>query len=287
MIDQADALRNLVRDRGMGDLRRPRRSDVYKVAITSGKGGVGKTSLAANLAITLAAMCGRAWLIDADFGLSNAEVVLGMNPRYTLEDVARGRIDPAEAWTDCGGGLRLISSGSGLDAMANIDGITGSELISWVVDSVPEDGIVVIDTAPGIDDSVISLLSLADEVLVVTTPEPTSIADSYAAIKVLTRYQPDCQISLISNCCSSPSQAGIVAQGLDGICKRFLARSFQRHEYVPSDAAVGHAILTRRPFVTHAPNSPASVWLRRMAIKLTERRRKNHPAHGGPALAEA
>ncbi|MGI6296167.1 MAG: P-loop NTPase [Armatimonadota bacterium] len=285
MIDQADALRNLVRDRGVS-LPRRRRSDVYKVAITSGKGGVGKTSLATNLAITLAAMCGRAWLIDADFGLSNAEVLLGVKPKYTLEDVARGRIDPSAAWTDCGGGLRLISSGTGLDAMANLDGITGAELINWVLESVPEDGIVVIDTAPGIDDSVISLLSLADEVLVVTTPEPTSITDSYAAIKVLTQSQPDCQISLVSNCCSSPSQAGVVAKGLDGICKRFLARSFQRHEYVPSDAAVRHAILTRRPFATHAPNSPATVWLRRMAIKLTERRRKSHSSHAGPALVE-
>ena len=285
MIDQADALRSLVRDKSHLDL--PRRTRAYAVAITSGKGGVGKTSLAVNLALTLASTKGRVRLVDADYGLSNAEVLLGVNPDHTLEDVVCGRIDAADAWVDCPGGLRLISSGSGLDSMTNIDGVASAELMASALDSAENGDIIVIDTAPGIDDSVISILSMADEVLVVTTPEPTSITDCYATIKARTQAKPDCRISLVTNNCSSPSQAGSVARGLDAICIRFLGRSFQRYEYVPTDPSVGRAILTRRPFALHAAHTPAASWLKRLAIKIVERERQWQASRRAESLLEA
>lgn len=273
MIDQAEALRSLVRDRIVFTRAESRRPKVYTVAVTSGKGGVGKTSLAVNLAILLSRAGKTVRLIDADFGLSNAEVLLGISPRYTLEDVVRGRADLGDAWVDCPGGIRLLSSGSGLEAMANIDGCTGIEVMNSVLDSVSDGEIIVIDTAPGINESVVSLLSIVDEVMVVTSPEPTSITDTYAAIKVLTSAVPGAEITLVSNSCLNPAQAGAVAQGLDGICKRFLKRSFQRHEYVPFDPSVGLAIQCQRPFALHSAHSPAAAWLRRLAIKLAERAR--------------
>lgn len=273
MIDQAETLRSLVRDRIVFTRAEARRPKVYAVAVTSGKGGVGKTSLAVNLAIMLSRSGRTVRLIDADFGLSNAEVLLGVSPRHTLEDVVRGRADINDAWIDCPGGVRLLSSGSGLQAMANIDGRTGVDVLGSVFDSVSDGEIIVIDTAPGINESVVSLLSMVDEVMIVTSPEPTSITDTYAAIKVLTSAVPGAEITLVSNSCASPSQAAAVAKGLDSICNRFLKRSFQRHEYMPYDPSVGLAVQCQRPFAIHSVNSPAASWLRRLAIKLAERAR--------------
>ncbi len=285
MIDQAEALRTLVRDRIVFTRTEARRPRVYAVAVTSGKGGVGKTSLAVNLAIMLSRSGRNVRLIDADFGLSNAEVMLGVSPRYTLEDVVRGRADINDAWLDCPGGIRLLSSGSGLEAMANIDGHTGVEVLDSVLESVSDGEIIVIDTAPGINESVVSLLTLVDEVMVVTSPEPTSITDTYAAIKVLTSAVPGAEITLVSNSCTGPSQATAVANGLDSICNRFLNRSFQRYEYMPLDPSVGLAIQCQRPFAIHSANSPAASWLRRMAIKLSERARNMRSVPRTPSVA--
>lgn len=287
MIDQAEALRSLVRDRIVFSRAESRQKRVYTVAVTSGKGGVGKTSLAVNLAIFLSRAGRSVRLVDADFGLSNAEVLLGVTPTHTLEDVVRGRVDVADAWMDCPGGVKLLSSGSGIEAMANIDGATGVELMNSLLGSVADGEIIVIDTAPGIDESVLSLLSVADEVLMVTTPEPTSITDTYAAIKVLTSAVPRAEITLVSNCCVNPTQAGAVADGLDGICARFLKRSFQRHEYMPFDPSVGQAIHCQRPFAIHSTHSPAASWLRRLAIKLAERARKWECLRNPMELVEA
>ncbi|MCE5198776.1 MAG: P-loop NTPase [Armatimonadota bacterium] len=283
MLDQAEALRALVRDRVMcyGPIARP--AKLYTIAVTSGKGGVGKTSISVNLALLLARSGRRVRLVDADFGLSNAEVLLGMAPSFTLSDVLRGRVEPAGAWTEGPLGIKLLSSGSGLEEMANLDGEAGTSLLDYVIRTASDDDIVIIDTAPGINESVASLLGLANEVLVVTTPEPTSITDSYAAMKVLMSRMPDAEITLVANCCASPAQATAVADGLDAICNRFLGRSFQRYEYLPSDSAVGWAIRSQKP-VALASQSAIGPWLKKMAIKLDGRIRKYDFA-SEPALA--
>jgi len=287
VIDQAESLRSLVRGRvvfSRADSRPPR---VYTVAVTSGKGGVGKTSIAVNLAILLSRAGRSVRLVDADFGLSNAEVLFGVTPPHTLEDVVCGRVDIADAWIECAGGAKLLSSGSGLESMANMDATSGMELMNSILGSASDGDIVLIDTAPGIDESVVSLLSLADEVLMVTTPEPTSITDTYAAIKVLISAAPESDVTLVANCCSSPAQANAVAEGLDGICKRFLSRSFQRHEYVPYDPSVARAIQRQRPLAIHSSHSPAGSWLRRLAIKVFERARKREDTRKSAAMVEA
>lgn len=271
MRDQAEALRLLVRDRVILSEPGRRAPRVYTVAVTSGKGGVGKTSIAVNLALLLSRAGRQVRLVDADFGLSNAEVLLGVNPRYTLDDVLEGRVDSRDAWDDAPGGIKLLSSGSGLEQMANIEGSCGAALLEHVVHSAFDGDVIVIDTAPGINSSVLSILSIADEVVMVTTPEPTSIADSYAAMKVLLSHCADADITLLANCCASPAQAQSVASGLDSICRRFLNRSFQRYEYLPHDSAVGRAIRAQKPLVSLPGHSGADPWLRKIAIRLEER----------------
>lgn len=276
MLDQAEALRTLVRDRVICSSSMSNRSRNYVIAVTSGKGGVGKTSIAVNLALLLARAGRQVRLLDADFGLSNAEVLMGVAPGYTLNDVLYGRIDIQDAWVDVQGGVKLLSSGSGLEEMANLNGADGVTLIDHVVGSSSDGDVIVIDTAPGINSSVMSLLTFADEVMMVTTPEPTSITDSYAAMKVLISQSYESDITLVANSCNSPAQAAAVAKGLDSICSKFLNRSFNRYEYVPTDQAVGWAIRTQKPLVTSSTNSTSEPWLRKIAIKLDERiRRKN------------
>jgi flagellar biosynthesis protein FlhG len=281
MSDQAEVLRNLVRDRQAG-MARTRARAAYTIAVTSGKGGVGKTSVAVNLALMLAKSGRSVRLVDADFGLSNAEVLMGISTTYTLEDVLVGRIDAADAWENCPGGIKLLSSGSGLEEMANADARIGSDLGSAISRSVSNNDIVVIDTAPGIDNPVSSVLELADEVIVVTTPEPTSITDCYAAIKTLIAHSPDANITLLANSCASPAQAASVASGLEGICKKFLGRSFNRYEYLPEDPAVSWAIRNQKPLALALSQSMVSTWLRRAAIKLDERIRHNQAARDIP-----
>jgi len=284
MFDQAEALRALVRDRVMCARPYPEPRRAYTIAVTSGKGGVGKTSIAVNLALMLSRAGRQVRLIDADFGLSNAEVLLGVAPRYTLHDVVRGRVDVRDAWADAPGGIKLLSSGSGLEEMANIEGAVGTGLIDYVLQSGSDGDVVVIDTAPGINDSVVSLLSFTDEVMIVTTPEPTSITDSYAAMKVLLTRSPDSDITLVANCCTSPSQATGVAKGLDSICMRFLNKSFQRYEYLPADAAVSQAIRAQRPLAISQAHSAIEPWLRKITIKLEDRIRRHSPVERMPEL---
>lgn len=288
MLDQAEALRALVRDRVLccGPVAHPPK--VYTLAVTSGKGGVGKTSLAVNLALLLSRAGRSVRLVDADFGLSNAEVLMGVAPRHTLNDVLRGGVDPWEAWAEGPAGVKLLSSGSGLEEMANIDGTIGVKLIDHVLQTASDGDIVIIDTAPGINNSVASLLSFADEVMVVTSPEPTSITDSYAVIKVLLSRNPNADITLVANSCQSPTQASGVASGLQNICTRFLGRSFQRYEYLPTDATVGWAIRMQKPLVLAHGHSSAGTWMRKIAIKLDDRiRRRNVCPEAVAELVEA
>lgn len=271
MNDQAAALRELFRERMASSAATARPPRVRTVAVTSGKGGVGKTSVAVNLSVLLAQSGRNARLVDADFGLSNAEVLFGVSPELTLSDVVQGQTDARDAWCQTPWGVKLLSSGSGLHEMANLDGTIGAELIGHVAGSASDGDTVVIDTAPGINASVVSLLTFVDDVLMVTTPEPTSITDTYAAIKVLTSFAPEARITLVVNSCDGPAQAASVAKGLEAICLRFLGRVPNRYEHVPHDIEVSRAVRRQRPFVVDAPRCPASSWLRRLAMRLNMR----------------
>lgn len=271
--DQADVLRLLVREHIVSSTVSARPRGVYTVAVTSGKGGVGKTTIAANLALLLGRGGRSVRLVDADFGLANAEVLLGVRPQHTMADVLGGRVDAREAWTQVEQGVKLLSSGSGLEELANLDGPAGTALLRTILGSADEGDLIIIDTAPGINESVVSLLACADEVLMVTTPEPTSIADSYAAIKVLASHSPDARITLVANACAGPAQAASVADGLESICLKFLGRGIQEREYLPHDTAVVRATRARRPFASAAGASAIESWLRKIALKIDERSR--------------
>ncbi len=238
------------------------------VAITSGKGGVGKTNFSSNLAITLAARGQRVILVDADLGLANVHVVLGIMPRFHLEHVMQGEKTLKEVLYPGPGGIHIIGGGSGLTELANLDEARRSQFIQSLseLDSLAD--VVLLDTGAGLSHNVMSFLCAVDEVIVVTTPEPTAITDAYATIKVLSQENPRAQQRLVINMAQSEADAQAVAQRLQGIARRFLNRDLDCLGYLPHDAAVSRAVRAQQPFTLFQPNTPAARAIVQIAARL-------------------
>ncbi|MDX1566047.1 MAG: AAA family ATPase, partial [Phycisphaeraceae bacterium] len=173
------------------------------VAVTSGKGGVGKTNVAVNLAAWLATQKKRVVLIDADLGLANADVLCNLDARVNLSHVVSGRRTPAEAMIEAPGGFRLVPGASGLAHMAAMEPDQQRRLIELFARIEADADLLIIDTGAGIGPSVLGFLLAADDLLVVTTPEPTAMADAYGLIKSVARQRPDAPIGLLVNMAES------------------------------------------------------------------------------------
>ena len=238
------------------------------VAVTSGKGGVGKTNLCSNLALTLAARGQRVIIVDADLGLANVHVVLGVAPRFHLEHVMRGEKTLQEALYMGPGGVGIIGGGSGLTDMANLDETRRARFIANLseLDSLAD--VVLLDTGAGLSHNVLAFLCAVDEVIVITTPEPTAITDAYATIKVLSQENPGARQRLVVNMAQSEAEAQAVAQRLQSITRRFLGRDLDWLGYLPHDMTVSRAVRAQQPFSTLAPDAPASRAIVRLAARL-------------------
>ena len=169
------------------------------VAITSGKGGVGKTFLSANLAAALTRFGLKVLVLDADLGLANLDVVLNLYPKFTLHDVFAGKVGLDDAIVKAPGGFSVLLAGSGLVEYSRLTPEVRADFMKLMSDIVPRFDVVLLDTGAGISDVVLFALSLASEILLVATPEPTSLTDAYATIKVLAAQQQRQQVRLIVN----------------------------------------------------------------------------------------
>lgn len=238
------------------------------VAITSGKGGVGKTNFSSNLAITLASRGQRVILVDADLGLANVHVVLGIMPRFHLEHVMQGEKTLKEVLYPGPGGIHIIGGGSGLTELANLDETRRAQFIHSLseLDSLAD--VVLLDTGAGLSHNVLGFLCAVDEVIVVTTPEPTAITDAYATIKVLSQENPRAQQRLVINMAQSEAEAQAAAQRLQGIARRFLQRDLDCLGYLPHDLAVSRAVRAQQPFTLFQPNAPAARAITQIAARL-------------------
>ncbi|MEJ7713714.1 MAG: P-loop NTPase [Pyrinomonadaceae bacterium] len=169
------------------------------IAVTSGKGGVGKSNFAVNIALELAARGRRVSLLDADMALANADVLLGLNPQFHLGHVLSGQHSLEEVVLTVGHGMRLIPGGSGIEELANLSFEQHKRLIAELCAMEEESDFMIIDTAAGIAGNVLSVLRAATEVVIVTTPDPTAVVDAYATIKVLHQHSPHKPISVVVN----------------------------------------------------------------------------------------
>lgn len=272
MEEQASGLRLLAeevrREMRAALAARARRSGVRLLAVASGKGGTGKTNLAVNLALAFRERGLPVLLVDADVGLANADLVLGVEPRVHLGHVLSGQARLSEAVVPGPLGLRLLPGGTALEDLAALSPQQMLGLLEDLTLTVPGGEVVLLDLGAGLSPLVRALLGAAPEVVVVVTPEPTSLADAYATIKVLAREGADACIYLVVNQAESPAEARDVARTLARAARRYLGVAVTDLGYVPRDASVPRAVRERRPFLLARPNAPASRAVRELAGRL-------------------
>ena len=235
------------------------------VAIASGKGGVGKSNIAVNLAIALSELDFRVILVDADIGLANACVLLGIKPRATLLDVLLGEYEIEDALTPAPGGIELLAGSTGVKKVSDLDPEQKNFLIRRFKKLTASADFVIIDTGAGITGNVLHFAAAADQLIVVTAPEPSAITDGYALIKTVEREKGHGQIGLVCNEATTIDEGSKVCKRLKDICLRFLDLGIRDLGCVRFDEKVKRAVRDRKPFLLQYPNCPASVDLRKLA----------------------
>lgn len=244
------------------------------LAVTSGKGGVGKTFLTANLAAALARLGERVLVLDADLGLANLDVVLNLFPKITLHDVFTGRATLQEATLRAPGGFSVLLAGSGLVEYSRLTPELRDQLLDVIERVRPHYDRVLLDTGAGISDVVLYTISLADEVLVVATPEPTSLTDAYATIKVLAQQQQRKQLRLAVNQTLQLGEGRVIRGQLQQVVDRFVVKAggaAMKLEFlgeVPTDPSVRESVLKRQLLLEIYPGSSAAKSVQAMAQKL-------------------
>jgi flagellar biosynthesis protein FlhG len=233
-------------------------------AITSGKGGVGKTFASANLAAAMARQGARVLVLDADLGLANLDVVLNLYPKITLHDVFTGKHALEEAVLPAPGGFSVLLAGSGMVEYSRLTPEVRDQLLDVVEKIKPRYDVVLLDTGAGISDVVLYTVSLADEVLVVATPEPTSLTDAYATIKVLATTQGRRDIKLLVNQAHKPGEGKVIRGQLQQVVDRYVSPVLHQPVKlslvgeVPTDSAVREAVQRRQLLLECFPGSLAA-----------------------------
>ena len=242
------------------------------VAVTSGKGGVGKTSTSVNLAIALQSQGKRVVILDADLGLANVEVLFGLNSLYNLQHVIDGERRLAQVIVNAPGGVGVVPGTSGLAKLADLGDAARQNILSGLQELQNQADFIIIDTMAGIGQNAVAFVAAADEVILVSTPEPSSIVDAYAMIKTIFNRRDDAVIRLVANMVASQPQAAAVSQKLTNVTQQYLGRQISFLGYLPRDPHVSQAVMQSQPFVLRFPNAPVSKCIQDIATRLINQR---------------
>jgi flagellar biosynthesis protein FlhG len=266
MLDQAEKLRNMInnlnsstedksyQNTGPSQVKEEKCAKV--ITVTSGKGGVGKTNVTVNLAIALSQKGYRVVIIDADLGLSNIDVVFGIVPKCTLLDCINAQKGILDVLCDGPNNIKFISGGSGVQELINLN---KNSLDSFIADISLLDHIadyILIDTGAGLSDTVMQFVLSADEVILVVTPEPTSITDAYALVKTVSRTKKDCAINVLINRADSEYEAKNVYNNFAMVSERFLEMKLTTIGYLPFDQNFTKSVKMQKPYLLNYPKSP-------------------------------
>lgn len=252
--DQAAGLRRLAQGR-----------PVQVIAVTSGKGGVGKTNVSVNLAVALAGLGRKVMLLDADLGLANVDVLLGLHPKYNLSHVVGGDCSLEEVLIRGPGGIEIVPASSGFKNMAELSPAEHAGLVRAFSELGHEVDVLLVDTAAGISNSVISFSRASQEVLVVVCDEPASITDAYALIKLLSREHGLTRFHILANMTRSPQEGKDLFAKILRVADRFLDVMLDYTGAIPHDSYVRKAVQSQRAVVEAYPASKAAQALKNLA----------------------
>ena len=264
MTDQAEQLREIMKKRENSESGNTR-----IIAITSGKGGVGKTNVSINLALAYAQLGKKVIVMDADLGLANVNVVLGIIPNYNLYHLIRKQKRLKDIILDTNYGIQIIAGASGFSKIANL---TDKEREAFIEDlsELSSAYIIIIDTSAGVSNNVLSFIAAADDVLIVTTPEPTAITDAYGIIKIIATEIDNLNLGLklIVNRVKSVTEGKKVAERVINIAGQFLNLKVDYLGFIYEDQSVSQAVLKQKPFMILDPNGKASICMKHLAGRL-------------------
>ena len=271
MGDQANRLREIVKKVNNDNIKssiETLKTSAKVITVTSGKGGVGKTNVTVNLAITLTKLGYRVVVIDADLGLANIDVVFGTLPKYTLVDVIKNGKNVLDVLSTGPSRVKFISGGSGVEELTRLTQIELENFVRNIglLDKIAD--VILIDTGAGISENVLRFVMAADDVVVVTTPEPTSTTDAYALIKSIGVRNKNKSIKMIINRTENAIEAQTAMQKLNNVAKKFLDVKLQFLGYVTNDPLVPKAVKQQKPFVLLYPECIASKNLTEIAKKI-------------------
>ena len=239
------------------------------IAITGGKGGVGKTNISVNLAVSMAKEGLDVMLFDADLGLANVDVLLGMSVQKTLADVFAGREQLGDVVVNGPEGLRVVPAASGVAQMADLDPAIQQDLVRAFSEQLSPPEVLIVDTGAGIDHTVQTFVAACQTVVVVVCDEPASLTDSYALMKVMRNEKGVRRFEVLANQVDTPAQGRHIYDRLTKVTDKYLDVELGYLGAVPTDSYLRRAVQERKPLVSVYPRSPAAAAIRDVGRRLT------------------
>ena len=270
MNDQANKLRQLneMMSTSHSAILKPIKSQARVITVTSGKGGVGKTNFTVALAVSFARMGKKVLVIDADLGLSNVDVILGCSPPGNLLQVMQNGYSLNDVVADGPLGIKFISGGSGIYDLSNLSDIQLQYFLSQVGQFDSWADVILIDTGAGLNRMVLNFVMAADEVIVITTPEPTAVADAYAVIKTYASHGGIAPVRLVVNRVREVAEGENVVNKLSKVSQRFLGLTISHLGFIFEDRLVQKAVTSQVPLMIAFPDSVAARCIERIAHAL-------------------
>jgi flagellar biosynthesis protein FlhG len=264
--DQASSLRNAVKRKSLQS-----KSAVCCISVASGKGGVGKTFISVNLAVTFAKLGKKVLLIDSDLGLANADIVLGVSPKYSLQDALFKGKSLDEVVEKTTFGVDLLAASSGSKEMVNLGQARMSMFINELISYAAGYDIVIFDCAAGIDSNVTAFIAATPFSIIVANPQPTALMDVYALIKLIHQDNLSSNFGLVINSADSEAQGAVVIKALNKVAQSYLSKSIDLLGVVRNSKKVSNALHMRKPFVEAFEEDTVTADIKKIALKILQK----------------